>query len=47
VTNSKTGEEVGHGEVAGLENAMVDAAQAAQAEWGVVKWRSDEREDED
>jgi hypothetical protein len=46
VTNFKTQEEIAHGEVAGLENAMVGAAQAAQAEWGAVRWRGCEGEDE-
>jgi hypothetical protein len=42
VRNSKTGEEAGSGETAGisgLEDAMVAAAQAARADWGVVRWR--------
>jgi hypothetical protein len=30
----KTGEEIGCGEMVGLEDAMVAAAQAAHAEWG-------------
>jgi hypothetical protein len=47
VTNSKTGEEIAHGEVADRESAMVGAAQAAQAEWGVIRWRDSEEEDED
>ena len=42
VTNSKTGEELARDEVAGLENAMVGAAQAARAEWGALKWHSGE-----
>jgi hypothetical protein len=45
VTNSKTGEEIAHGETIDLEDAMVGAAQAAQADWGTVRWRSDEPED--
>jgi hypothetical protein len=45
VTNSKTGEEIAHGEVVDLENAMVGAAHAAGAEWGAVRWRDSEEED--
>ena len=44
VTNSKTGEDVTHGEAADLESAMVGAAQAVEAEWGALKWRSREGE---
>lgn len=47
VTNSKTGEEIARGEVGDLESAMVSAAQAAQADWGSIRWRGDEEEDED
>jgi acyl-CoA reductase-like NAD-dependent aldehyde dehydrogenase len=47
VINSKTGEQLARGEVAGLEDAMVAAAQAAQAEWGVVRWRRLGAEEED
>jgi hypothetical protein len=47
VTNSRTGQQVARGEVVGLENAMVGAAQAVQAEWGVLRWRSSDAEDED
>jgi hypothetical protein len=42
VRNSQTGEEAGRGETtgsSGLEDAMVAAAQAARADWGVVRWR--------
>ena len=45
VMNAETGGEIAHGEVVGLEDAMVGAAQAAQAEWGALRWRSDEPED--
>jgi hypothetical protein len=50
VHNSETGEDASHGEttgVAGLEDAMVAAAQAARADWGVVRWRRVGAEEED
>jgi len=46
VKNSKTGEEIAHGEAVHLEDAMVAAAQAAGAEWGAIRWSSAERNDE-
>jgi hypothetical protein len=50
VRNSKTGEEAGRGETAGisgLEDAMVAAAQVARADWGVVRWRRVGEEEEE
>jgi hypothetical protein len=47
VTNPTTGQEIARGEVIGLENAMVAAAQAVQAEWGALRWRSSDAEDEE
>ena len=46
VTNSTTGVVTGQGETADLEGAMVAAAQAAQADWGSVRWRGLEEDDE-
>ena len=40
VTNSVTGEIVAAGEALSRENAMIDAAQAAGADWGSARWRS-------
>lgn len=47
VTNSVTGEIVAQGEALLRENAMIDAAQAAGADWGSAKWRplGEDRED--
>ena len=45
VTDSKTGSQTAQAEVAGLENAMVGAAQEAGADWGSIRWRSDQPED--
>jgi len=45
VTNSKTGSQTTQEEVAGLENAMVDAAQAAGADWGSIRWHRNTSED--
>jgi hypothetical protein len=47
VTNPRTGEEIACGEAISLENAMVAAAHAVQAEWGALRWRSSEAEDEE
>jgi hypothetical protein len=47
VTNPRTGEEIARGEAISLENAMVAAAHAVQAEWGALRWRSNEAEDEE
>jgi hypothetical protein len=47
VTNSKTGQETAHGESVDRESAMVAAAHAVQAEWGVLRWRTNNAEDED
>jgi hypothetical protein len=37
-TNAETGEKL-DAEAVGLENAMVSAAQAVQADWGTLRWR--------
>ena len=39
ITDSNTGTQTAQAEVAGLENAMVGAAQAAGADWGSIRWR--------
>jgi hypothetical protein len=39
VTNRDIAETVAHGERPDRESAMVEAAEAAQADWGSVKWR--------
>ena len=44
VSDSKTGNEIAQAEAADLVNAMIDAAQAAGAEWGAIKWRSSEED---
>ena len=46
VVNSKSGQETARGEAVDRESAMVAAAHAVQAEWGVLRWRSSE-DDED
>jgi hypothetical protein len=40
VTNSVTGETIAQGEAVSREDAMIDAAQAAGADWGSARWRS-------
>lgn len=40
VTNSVTGEIVAQGEAISRENAMIDAAQAAGADWGGARWET-------
>ena len=47
VIESKAGHETAHGEAVDRESAMVAAAHAVQAEWGVLRWRSSEGDDED
>jgi hypothetical protein len=47
VTNAGTGEIMARGEAQSRENAMIDAAQAAGADWGNARWRSAGEEDED
>ena len=47
VTDSRTGQETAHGEAVDRETAMVGAAHAVQAEWGVLRWRSSDAEDDD
>jgi hypothetical protein len=42
VTDSKTGGQTARSEVAGLETAMVAAAQEAGADWGSIRWRSNQ-----
>ncbi len=46
VTDSMTREVMHQGEAADLESAMVAAAQAAEADWGSVRWRGSEEDDE-
>jgi hypothetical protein len=40
VTNSVTGEIIAQGEALSREDALIEAAQAAGADWGSAKWRS-------
>ena len=47
VIDSKTGRETAHGEAADRESARVGAAHAVQAEWGALRWRRNDAEDED
>jgi hypothetical protein len=47
VTNSTTGEKVAQGEASDRESAMVAAAEAAQADWGAIRWRGARDEDQD
>ena len=47
VTNSVTGETIAQGESPSRENAMIEAARAAGADWGRARWRSPGEEDED
>jgi len=47
VIDPGTGQETAHGEAVDRESAMVGAAHAVQAEWGVLRWRSSEGDDED
>ncbi len=47
VTNSITGEIVAQGEAISRENAMIDAAQVAGADWGSARWRSLGEDNED
>ena len=47
VTNSVTGEIVAEGEALSRENAMIDAARAAGADWGSARWRSLGEDNED
>jgi hypothetical protein len=47
VTNSVTGELIAQGEAISRENAMIDAAQAAGADWGNARWRSLGEDQED
>ena len=46
VANSETGEIIAQGEAVSRENAMVAAAQAAGSDWGTVRWRRVEEDDE-
>jgi len=45
ITDSETGSQTAQAEVAGLENAMVGAAEAAGADWGSIRWRSNRSDD--
>ena len=47
VTNSTTGEKIAQGEAVDRETAMVGAAQHAGADWGTVRWRGLEEEEDD
>jgi len=47
VTNSRTGEVIARAEAADRESAMVGAAQFVQAEWGSLRWRRSEGEEEE
>jgi hypothetical protein len=47
VTNSVTSEIIAQGETLSRENAMIEAAQAAGADWGSAKWKSLSQDDED
>jgi predicted DsbA family dithiol-disulfide isomerase len=47
VTNSVTGEIIAQGEAISREDAMIDAAQAAGADWGSARWRSLSEDNED
>jgi hypothetical protein len=47
VTNSITGDIIAQGEALSRENAMIDAAQAAGADWGSARWRSLSEDNED
>ena len=47
MTNSETGQVMAKGEAADKTSAMIDAAQAAQADWGSVRWRRFDEENED
>jgi hypothetical protein len=40
VTTPATGEIIAQGEALSRESAMVDAAEAAGADWGSARWRS-------
>jgi len=44
VTDSNTGSLIAQAQVAGLENAMVGAAEAARADWGSIRWRRNQPE---
>jgi hypothetical protein len=46
VTNSVTEEIIAQGEAISRENAMIDAAEAAGADWGSAKWRSPDEDTE-
>ena len=47
VTDSVTGEVIAQGEALSREASMIDAAQAAGADWGRARWRSPGEDDED
>ncbi len=47
ITNAETGADMARGESADLPGAMVAAAEVAGAEWGALRWRSSEPDDED
>jgi hypothetical protein len=47
VTHSVTGDIIAQGEALSREDAMIDAAQAAGADWGGARWRSLSEDNED
>ena len=47
VTNAVTGDIIAQGEALSWETAMIDAAQAAGADWGSARWRSPGEDNED
>jgi hypothetical protein len=47
VTHSVTGDIIAQGEALSREDAMIDAAQAAGADWGSARWRSLSEDSED
>jgi hypothetical protein len=47
VTNSLTGETIAQGESLSQQRAMIEAAQAAGADWGSARWRSPGEDEEE
>jgi hypothetical protein len=47
VTSAVTGDTIAQGEATSREDAMIDAAQAAGADWGSARWRSLSEDNED
>jgi hypothetical protein len=46
VTNPETGEVIAQGEAVDRDSAMVRASQAAEADWGSVRWRRFKEDDQ-